>query len=126
MDLERALLAQVEASVASGVPVAWAIAPRDAALPRVVLWKVAGSFETAVDGVTGMRTATIQVDCWGNSYGQAKSLADSVLAGLSGWTSKSDKVHAVIPVGDQDEQPGRDIAEISFRRSLDFEVTFWV
>lgn len=120
-------MARVEAGLSSGIPVAWAVAPRDAGLPRVVIWEIGGSVEVAVDGVTGMRISQVQVDCWGRSYKEAQETSDLVFAQLAGWSSRPAKIHAVLPTSlPRDFDPAsNDTTELVFRRSLDFEVVHW-
>lgn len=126
MNVQQALSARVLEATASGVTVAWALSPRNAPSPRVVLWLVAGTFDVALDGPTGLRTASVQVDCWGTSYKEAENLAAAVLGVLNGWASQGDKVHGVFAVSRRDSEPRSDIADREFRVQLDFDVVFWV
>lgn len=124
--MRRALQDRILAGVATGVSVAWNISPRDEAPPRVVLWQIGGTRETAVDGVTGMRTALVQVDCWGGSYAEAVGLADDVSGQLDGWISAGDKIHAVLPENDVDRDPTTDTDDRLFRITLTYTVIYWV
>lgn len=123
--MKQELMARVVAGLPTGTPVAWAVAPRNSSVPRVVLWQIGGTFELAVDGVTGMQTALVQIDCWGRSYAQAVDTGSLVYAQLAGWSSKAAKIHAVLPQSVRDFEPNTDVDELLFRRSLDFDVAFW-
>ena len=126
MAFEKVILARIEAGQASGVPVAWAIAPRNSSLPRVVCWTITGTFDLSIDAPSGLRTATVQVDCWGSSYNEVRVIADAVLASLHGWTDIAQKIHGVFLEGTRDGDLETDIDDRVFRISQDFAGVFFV
>lgn len=53
-------------------------------LPAVALWRVSGRPDYHLKGASGLVDSVVQIDCWGSSYGEAKSVAREVRAVLSG------------------------------------------
>ena len=60
--------------------------PQQASLPAMT-YSVGSDdrFET-LDGVSGLKTAMVDLDCWSRSYVEAHALADAVESALSGHT----------------------------------------
>lgn len=60
--------------------------PQEASLPAMT-YSVGSDdrFET-LDGVSGLKTATIDLDCWSRSYLEAHALADAVESALASHT----------------------------------------
>lgn len=84
MDMQAALRARLlaDASVAAlvGTRVSWVERPQGDALPAVTLTTIAGDRDQHLKGFTGMRSTTVQADCWASGYGQARALAEAVIA----------------------------------------------
>lgn len=95
------------------------------ALPAIVCTRISGQPGYADDGEIGLETARMQVDCWGETYGAAKGLADIVRARLSAFEGVFSGVNFSYIMLDE----VRDLREIGsnqpeylFRVAMDFIV----
>ena len=64
-------------------------APQNASFPYIVYSRTATRFINAGDGYSGTGVASITLASWADSYMGAKALADTVRAGLDGWTDQT-------------------------------------
>jgi len=91
------------------------------ALPFVVYQTVSGVPDYTSQGASGYVQTRVQVDCYGETYTSAKTVARSVVAALSGY--RGGAIHGVFANGDRD-LPAEDSGTVKnlFRVSLDFLV----
>lgn len=86
--MEEALRAALLASAALATIVAdrisWGARPQASSLPAVILHVVTAPSDHTYRGRVGLVGHIVQIDCWGGSYLDAKTLARAVLAALDG------------------------------------------
>jgi hypothetical protein len=87
--MEEALRAMLGAVPAISARVAaridWGLAPQGQALPCITLTVVTdGPVDHSLDG-PGLSRARVQVDCWGETYREAKVLSRAVRTALDAW-----------------------------------------
>lgn len=72
-------------------------APQDDVRPYLVLHEIVAIATNDYGGDIGFVNATMQVDCWADTYAAAKSLRNAVRDALSGWagTAASVLVHGI-------------------------------
>lgn len=96
------------------------------ALPAVTLQRIDGAPLLADDGDSGLENPRLQIDCWGKSYTEAKTVARAVVAELNAFDGELSGVH--IPLieleaeRDMPRESGANSSEYLFRTSLDFLV----
>lgn len=66
-----------------------AVIPIDADLPAYAYQLISDPPEMAHDGPTGTRTARLQYTCTASTYKQARELADTIEAALSGYQAEA-------------------------------------
>jgi hypothetical protein len=99
--------------------------PQGSALPAVVMNRISGGPLYADDGEVGLEQARIQIDCWAESYGEAKLLARAVTACLSAFdgTVGATTFEFIELENERDlREGGSDAATYPFRTALDFVV----
>jgi len=64
--------------------VQWGTLAQSAAYPAVVLTRIDGLPDYAMDGPTGLVSSRIQAECWAETYAAAKAVARQVKARISG------------------------------------------
>lgn len=82
--MEQDLRALIQGLAPADTPVDWGVNDASTALPRIVLTLVSGTHIYAFGGPQDLRQYRVQVDCYGATYGTTKTLARSLIAGLSG------------------------------------------
>lgn len=75
--------------------------PQDPTYPALTYFKVSGPREYDLSGPTGWARARYQIDCWGDDYGDAHSLAAAVRASLSGFNGTLTTLHATIKLDNE-------------------------
>lgn len=90
MDMEGALKARIIAlATAAAGRVDWLERPQAAALPAITLQVVTGDYPQTYGGLQATRDPRIQMDVWGRTYAEAKSIMVALIAGLTGRTVSS-------------------------------------
>ncbi|MFZ2995949.1 tail completion protein gp17 [Sphingobium sp.] len=83
MDMQKALRARLlgaqSVSAIVGTKVDWLERPEGDALPAITLQVISGTLDQHMQGLQGLQFARVQLDCWGDSYAQTKSLVDAAL-----------------------------------------------
>ena len=99
--------------------------PQGAGLPAITSTRISGGPRYADEGEVGLELARLQVDCWAESYGVAKLLAQAVTRRLSGFAGtvagKTFQAIDLIQERDRQEGGGRN-AQYLFNVQLDFSV----
>lgn len=103
-----------------GVPVAWGLGSD--ALPRVVMFVVSGADDYTQDGPTGLAWRRVQADCYGATYGAAKTLSRNVIAALSG--HRGGIFNGIFLDAVRDGEPTDEPDSVQARVSLDFMVHY--
>ncbi len=84
-DLRTHLLAQASITALIGARLYPQQLPQGTELPAVTYQRIAGQSLIDHEGAAGIGRARIQLDCWGESYGAAAALADTLRLALSGY-----------------------------------------
>lgn len=83
MDMPGALRARITgANTAAGQRAYWVDRPQAAALPAVTLQIISDQRPQHLKGFNPLRDTRVQIDCWGNSYGEVAALKEAVLAAV--------------------------------------------
>lgn len=83
MDMPGALLARiVGANTSAGSRAYWVERPQAAALPAVTLQIVSDQRPQHLKGFNELRDTRVQIDCWGDKYGDVVALKEAVLAAV--------------------------------------------
>jgi len=86
MDMQKALRARLlgagPVSALVGSKVDWLDRPQGAALPAITLQVVSGSIDQHMKGLQSLQFARVQMDCWGDTYAQTKTLVDAALSAV--------------------------------------------
>lgn len=91
--------------------------------PRIVCQEVSGREGYTHAGRDGLRMGRIQVDCYGRSYGEAKTIARAVEDAAH--TYRGGRFSGIFQQGARDDREGgSNEAERPFRVSMDF-MTNW-
>lgn len=101
--------------------------PQASALPAITLATVSNVPVYTNDGEAGIAEVRTQIDCWGVTYGSAKTVARAVKASLSAFfgTVGSVTFQYVLLDGERDSrESGSNAPEYLFRTQLDFRVWF--
>jgi hypothetical protein len=99
--------------------------PQGSALPAVVFNRIDGAPLYADDGEAGIAQARVQIDCWAESYSDAKGLARAVNAGHSAFAGEAGGTQFLSIFTDAERdlrEAGSNAAEYPFRTSIDFIV----
>lgn len=99
--------------------------PQGAGLPNVILQRISGAPEYADDGEAGLAGPRFQIDCWAETYTDAKLLARAVTARISAFAGTMGAIEVQhIELEDERDFPldaGDPVAR-PFRTGLDFLV----
>ena len=77
------------------------VLPTDPTLPAIEFTFVAGSNIPTMDSM-GVQKYRVEVNCWGDTYGDAVSLRYAVVKALSGYTSGNTSIQYLMPQDDFD------------------------
>lgn len=102
--------------------VQWGVLAQSMAYPAVVLTRIDGLPDYAMDGPTGLVSSRVQADCWGETYASVKAVARQVKARISGVDATQSGVvlRGGFIEGERDSfEVGAGAADL-FRVSLDF------
>ena len=101
--------------------------PQASALPAITLATVSNVPVYTNDGEAGIAEVRTQIDCWGSTYGSAKTVARAVKVSLSAFFGTAGGVafQYVLLDGERDSREGgSNASEYLFRTQLDFRVWF--
>ena len=92
-------------------------------LPAVVITRVSGARDYHMEGPSGLTRSRMQIDCYGSTWPQAKSVARAVIARLSGFNGKATAsvIRSAMLDSERHFFEGED-PEAVHRFSLDFDV----
>jgi hypothetical protein len=92
-------------------------------LPAVVLTRISGQRDYHMAGASGLTESRFQIDCYGKTWPQAKSVARAVIGRLSGFngTATSSVIRSAMLDSERHFFEGED-PEAVHRVSLDFNV----
>lgn len=122
-DIRTLLLADGGVSAVVGTRINWGAHPQGAALPALVLNAISDVSGHTLEGPWAMSDGRVQIDCYAQSYGAAKTLGRSVRTALDGY--KGGAINAVFFENAQDgREGGTNEADRPFRMSLDFIVNY--
>lgn len=97
--------------------------PQGQPLPAIVLNLVSDAEQYTLDGRDRLTDARIQVDCYGDVYGDAKRLSRAAQDLLSGY--RGGKFQGIFHVGSRDgREGGSNEVERPYRTSMDFIVRY--
>ena len=102
----------------------WNMRPQGAALPALVLQVIDRSPAYTMDGNAALAETRVQIDCYGTTYAQAKTLARAVRTPLDGkrFTQSSIRFEA-FRLDERDlSEAGTTEGERVHRISLDFQI----
>lgn len=104
----------------------WAIRPQASSLPQLVLHVIDSAPYYTDEGPSGLSSARIQIDCWGRTYAESKTVARQIMNRISGVTFTEGGItfqlsHCVDQNDDFDRGAGD---EEFYRVRLDFIVIF--
>ena len=86
-DLRGQILSHAAVRSLTGQRVTWVMRPQGSPLPAVVLHRITGGREYTYAGRIDLVSSLVQIDCWGQSYAQAKSVSRAVIAALDALTT---------------------------------------
>lgn len=117
------LLASAGVSALVGTRVNMGRRPQGEALPALVLHRIDGTPDVHHGGASGLVVSRVQADCWGSSYGSAKSVARAVEAAITaqGFTQGAVRFDVILIDSERDTnfEEGPDTV---FRTTLDLMV----
>lgn len=99
--------------------------PQASALPAIDLGSISGAPVYSNDGETGLARARVEINCWGETYTSAKTLARAVKAALSAFFGEAGGVsfqYILLDTERDMSETGSNQAEYLYRTSLDFIV----
>jgi len=116
------LLAHPAVAQAVGKRIWWVERPQGSQLPAIVLLRIDGGRDYRMAGASGLVNSRVQVDCWGNSYGDGKRGARAVVQALKGLTGTYGgiEIQAVFVDAERDFSEDAGASRRLFRTSLDF------
>lgn len=122
--LRSYLLAQIGISSLITDRTYWNMRPQGAALPALVLTIVSRTPNYVFEGGSDLADARVQVDCYGITYAQTKTLARAVRTPLDGLRfSQSGQNYQAFFLTERDlSEAGTTEAERVHRISLDFQI----
>ena len=101
--------------------------PQGGTLPDIIINRISGAPVYTDDGESGLATARLEIDCWGETYAAAKNAARAVIASLSAYvgTSGATTFQYVLLDAERDfREGGGNASEYPFRTNLDFIIWF--
>lgn len=128
--VEEPIIARLLAAVAVAALVSTRVYPvsrlQGSALPAITVQRIDGAPLLTDEGASGLENPRIQIDCWGSSYGSAKTVARAVVANINAFDGTLSGVN--IPLieleaeRDMPREAGANANEYLFRTSLDFQI----
>lgn len=130
MDMESALVARLIAAEPMGAIVStrvhWVDRPQGQTGPAITMQRYGADRNYTHDGASDLHIGSVQIDCWGDTYAQAKALEVAVIATVEPAATVSNvQFGQSFLTGNQDgeaeELPG---GKKQFRRTLEFSI-YW-
>ncbi len=99
----------------------WGRAPQTTARPFVVLTRIDGARDYHMRGPSGYVASRVQIDCYGDTYGAAKTAARAVIDALSGHSGQA--IQGIF-IDSERDLPATDAGEVNhlFRTSVDIMI----
>jgi len=102
-----------------GQRISWGAQPQGLGAPYIVLQRISGAEGYTTSTRDGLEQARVQVDCWGATYAEAKTVSRAVVEALSGYSGGN--FYGIFHAGSRDmREGGTNEAERLFRVSMDF------
>jgi uncharacterized protein DUF3168 len=109
--------------VLCGDRIDWAARPQDDGYPAILMHLINDASGHTLDGSDGLSRGRVQIDCYGDGYGDATNLAKAVVQVLDGY--RQDRFRGIfLDVRRDNTERSTNEAERPFRISLDF-LTNW-
>jgi hypothetical protein len=120
--MEETLLAILIPALPVEGRVNWSVRPTTD-LPAVSLHRISGRYDHHLQGRSGLVESTVQADCWGRTYAEAKTLARALIQALpvAAVTIGGVTLQGVFINGENDSFEGEDTAPL-FRTRIDFSL----
>lgn len=99
--------------------------PQGSQLPAITIYRISGAPIYADDGEAGLDESRVQIDCWGETYSEAKQTARAVRDRLSGFVGPSGGITFQYLLIDSERdlrESGSNSSEYLFRTSIDLIV----
>jgi hypothetical protein len=129
--MEEALIAKLltDSGVAAlvGTRIHPGVRPQGSALPAIVFNMIWANPSYSDDGEDGIAEARVQLDCWGATYTEAKTLARAVKRALSAFGGMSAGVrfrYITLDLEHDIQEAGGNAESYPFRTSLDFIIVY--
>jgi hypothetical protein len=100
--------------------------PQASALPAITLTTISGAPVYTDDGESGLASASIEINCWGETYSSAKAVARAVKAALSAFAGEAGgvTVQNILLDAERDfSESGSNASAYPYRTNLD--LTCW-
>jgi hypothetical protein len=101
--------------------------PQGSALPAIDVITISGAPVYTDDGESGLASARIEINCWGQTYSSAKAVGRAVKASLSAFVGESGGItfQTILLDAERDfNETGSNAADYLFRTNLDF-IVWW-
>lgn len=117
------LLAHTALTALVGQNITPAVRQQATGLPAVVLTRISGERSYAMGGPSDLTRSRMQIDCYGATWPQSKSVARAVIDCLNGFngTATSSVIRSAMLDSERHTFEGED-PEAVFRASLDFDI----
>lgn len=121
--LAALLLAHTALTALVGTRITPLVRQQAAGLPAVVFTRISGERSYHMGGASNLTQSRMQIDCYGTSWPQAKSVARAVIGRLNGFngTATSSVIRSAMLDSERQFYEGED-PETVFRVSLDFNI----
>lgn len=116
--LSALLLANGAVAAVAGERVNWSARPTDD-LPAITMHRISGRRDATNEGRSGLVSSTVQIDIWGATYKQAKSLARAVIHALP--STPTGELQGIFIESESDSFEGVDPSPL-YRTRLDISV----
>lgn len=130
MDMEAALRARLKSAspivALAGERIHWVDRPQGETGPAITMQRYGADRNYTHDGASDLHIGSVQIDCWGDTYAQAKTLEVAVIATVepAGTVSNVQFGQSFLTGnhdGEAEELPG---GKRQFRRTLEFSI-YW-
>lgn len=110
-----------------GSRVYWGSRPQGGTLPDIIIRNISGAPIYTDDGESGLAEARLEIDCYGETFGNAKSVARAVIVSLSAFFGQVGGVTFQYILLDSERDfrdAGINADEYLFRTNMDFIVWY--
>ena len=121
------LLARPEVTALVSTRVSPGRRPQASVLPAIDVNTISGAPVYTDDGESGLASARVEINCWGQTYSSAKLVARAVKASLSAFVGESAGItfQNILLDAERDfSETGSNAAEYLYRTNLDF-IVWW-